>query len=904
MTDEKDILEVEMDESMEDALMHYGTKRHSGRYPWGSGKDPYQHSGDFLARVESLEDQGLSEKDIAEQIGISTTELRLQKRLAKHERRQLLYDRARSLKEDGLNNTEIAEKMGLPGESSVRALFNEQTRENKNKALAVADVLKKEVEKKGMIDVGKGVERELGTSAQKLEEALRILEIEGYNTYQGRMPQATNPRHLTVVKVLTKPDVEYKDIYDWGNVQSVGDYHFDGDIVREVARPTAVARDRVQVRYGDEGGTDRDGLIEIRRGTKDLTLGNSHYAQVRIMMDNGMYMKGMAVYSDDLPDGVDIRFNSNKMSGSSDEKVFKKVKNDPDNPFGANIKAGGQTPYTDVDGTVKISPVNKLKEEGDYESMSKNLSQQFLSKQPQRMIDRQLKLTYADQEAEYDEICSLTNPTLKKKLLYDFADECDSSAVHLHAAALPRQTTRVILPVPSMKDNEVYAPTFNDGETVALIRYPHGGTFEIPVLTVNNKQAEAKKVVGPDAKDAIGIGHATAAQLSGADFDGDTVVVIPFSDKVTVTAKKPFRELQEFDPQTAYAYREGCKVMPESMKQREMGIASNLITDMTLRGADKEEIIRAVKHSMVVIDAVKHKLDYKQSEKDNGIQELKEKYQTHYMEDGTLKVGGASTLLSRRKQGVRVPERQGAAHIDKETGELIYKESGRKYPDPKTGKLIPAETEVSLMSVTTDARTLSTGTPQENAYADYANKVKALANRARKEYLATPRLQQNKEATLRYAEEVKSLGDKLETAILNAPRERRAQAIANSRIKAQIQDNPELKNDKKTLKKISQKAINDARVQVGASGKESRINITDREWEAIQAGAISDTKLSEILDHTDQDALRERALPKTTNELSSAKINKIKAMKNSGYTIAQIAEAVGVSTSTISKNLS
>lgn len=25
-------------------LIHYGTPRHSGRYPWGSGKDPYQSS--------------------------------------------------------------------------------------------------------------------------------------------------------------------------------------------------------------------------------------------------------------------------------------------------------------------------------------------------------------------------------------------------------------------------------------------------------------------------------------------------------------------------------------------------------------------------------------------------------------------------------------------------------------------------------------------------------------------------------------------------------------------------------------------------------------------------------------------------------------------------------------------
>ncbi len=47
-------------------LMHYGVKRRSGRYPYGSGENPYQHSGDFLSRVEELKKQGCSEKDIAE----------------------------------------------------------------------------------------------------------------------------------------------------------------------------------------------------------------------------------------------------------------------------------------------------------------------------------------------------------------------------------------------------------------------------------------------------------------------------------------------------------------------------------------------------------------------------------------------------------------------------------------------------------------------------------------------------------------------------------------------------------------------------------------------------------------------------------------------------------------------
>ena len=32
---------------LEDVLMHYGIKRRSGRYPYGSGDSPYQHSGDL-----------------------------------------------------------------------------------------------------------------------------------------------------------------------------------------------------------------------------------------------------------------------------------------------------------------------------------------------------------------------------------------------------------------------------------------------------------------------------------------------------------------------------------------------------------------------------------------------------------------------------------------------------------------------------------------------------------------------------------------------------------------------------------------------------------------------------------------------------------------------------------------
>lgn len=887
----------------QDILMHYGVKRRSGRYPWGSGDNPYQHSGDFLSRVEELQKQGLSEKQIAESIGISTTELRLQKRLATHERRALEADRARSLREDGKSLNEIAEIMGYNNDSSIRALLNENTADNKNKARATAEILRRELETKGMLDVGAGVELELGISKQKLEEAIRILELEGYNVYGVGIPQVTNPGKQTTTMVLTNPDIAYKDVYqNMGDIQPVTDYHSTdgGTSFQKREYPASINASRIQVCYGDEGGASKDGVIELRRGVADLDLGNSHYAQVRILVDGTHYLKGMAMYSDDMPDGVDIVFNTNKKSGTPKMDVLKKIKDDPDNPFGATIKANGQSFYIDENGNKKLSAINKLKEEGDWDTMSKNLSSQFLSKQPMQLIKRQLNLTYADAEAEFDEICALTNPTIKRKLLMDFANECDSATVHLQAAALPRQKTQVILPITAMKETEIYAPNYRDGEQVALIRYPHGGTFEIPVLTVNNKNKSARSILG-NVVDAVGINAKVAERLSGADFDGDQVVVIPTNSKVRIKSTPELKGLKGFDAKTEYSTegKTGVKLMTKAETQKQMGVVSNLITDMTLRGATESELVRAVKHSMVVIDAEKHKLDYKQSEKDNGIAELRKKYQKQVDDDGNVvKEGGASTLISRKKQDVRVPERQGSGTIDPETGKVSYKESGRTYVD-KDGKTQNATTKVKLMNVTEDARTLSSGTPQENAYADYANKMKALANAARKESVNTGHLKYDANAKEVFEGEVDSLKSKLNIAAKNAPRERRAQALANSVVKAKQQDNPDM--DKKEVKKASNQAIIDARISVGASGKDTRIKITDSEWKAIQAGAISDSMLTQILRYADADEIRQRATPRATTELSTAKINKINSMLNSGFTNAEIAEALGVSTSTVSK---
>ena len=892
----------------DDVLMHYGVKRRSGRYPWGSGEDPYQHSGDFLGRVEELQKKGLSEKEIADTIGLTTSQLRIQKSLAKDERRSLQVARAKSLRTDGYSLSEIAKIMGFNNDSSVRALLNDKAESNMKLAKTTADILKKQVDEKGMIDVGTGVEIAMGVTKEKLKEALYILELEGYPTYGGRVPQATNAGRLTTLKVLCPPGTEHKEIFNYENIHSFSDYvsRDNGKTFSKFEYPSAMDGKRLQICYAEQGGIQKDGVIEIRRGCKDLDLGNSHYAQVRIMVDGksvgadkNRYLKGMCVYSDDLPKGIDVRFNTNKHLGTPVKDVLKTVKDDPSNPFGSLIKPNGQSKYIGEDGKEHLSLINKRAEEGDWGEWSNKLPSQFLAKQNISLIKKQIGLAQASKDEEFAEIKALTNPVVKKTLLKSFADDCDSAAVHLHAAALPRQKYQVILPVPTLKDNEVYAPNFKNGEQIALVRFPHGGTFEIPILTVNNKHADARRVLGSNPLDAIGINQHNADRLSGADFDGDTVLCIPHNSKVKISSQKALKGLEGFDTKESYGPQtyQGKKVRLMTRTQWEMGTISNLITDMTLKGANEDELARAVRHSMVVIDAEKHKLNYKQSEIDNGIAELKQKYQGHYNDNGNWSTG-ASTLLSRAKGEKTVIRRKGSPKIDPETGKQYWNIDKSSYIDKKTGKQVYRMQKSTNMYETDDANTLSSGTPQEKVYANYANHLKALGNSARKELISTPNYKYSTDSKNKYSEEVKSLDSKLKLALLNAPKERQAQVIANSVVAAKKKEYPDL--TKKEIKKISQQALSEAREKVGS--KREPVKISDREWEAIQAGAISPTKLQQIINNSDLDRLRELATPRSSkNTISPAKENKIKAMIASGYTNAEIADAIGVSSSTVAK---
>lgn len=993
-----EMLSVLTGESDGTELMHYGTPRHSGRYPWGSGEDPYQHgSRDFLSRVEELKKQGWEEtaENIRKEFGLNTTQYRMEKKICREERRTMQVDQAKSLRDDGLTPTEIGRKMGL-NESSVRYLLNEDAESRMRTTKATYNLLKEQVDEKRMIDVGTGVNLDLNISNEQLNTALYMLEREGYHIYKGGIPQATNPGKQTNQKVLAKPDVEHKEIYNYDQVHTIKDYISRDDgatYEKKFNYPSSMDSKRLQIVYKEDGGELKDGLVELRRGVPDLSLGDSHYAQVRILVDGDRYIKGMAIYSDDLPDGVDVRFNTNKSKSTSVRDVLKPIKNDPDNPFGSAIKdadQGGQYWYDSKTGeripgssknpNKKLGLINKRADEGDWGDWKNGLPSQFLSKQSITMAQKQLNIAKADKLAEFEEISNLTNPTIKKHLLSKFADSCDSAAVDLKAASLPGQRYHVIIPVSSLKDNEIYAPNYDNGTKLALIRYPHGGRFEIPILTVNNKQPEAKRLLGKDITDAVAINKKIADRLSGADFDGDTVMTIPTHDragKVKISSQNPLKELEGFDPKMTYgpeSYKgKTIKYMKDEKTgtdatQMEMGKISNLITDMTLAGASNAELARAVKHSMVTIDAGKHKLNYRQSEIDNNIAELRRKYQAKVDKNGKTRYGGASTLISRASGQATVIKRQGEPKVNmkgkswydptKPEGSLIYKTADDLYKlsgstfdknsrmftrTTKDGKKIqysaddkaavekytpvkvkdsqgrtvgwrskdgsvdykvtPRTQKSIAMLETDDAMTLVSPArhKMELVYAEYANSMKDLANRSRKLMMTTGKIEYDKNAKATYQKEVDSLMQKLNNAEKNRIKERAAQRMANVEVSRKKADNPDWKTS--DIKKANQQAITRARQEVGSIKRSQRnIDITDKEWEAIQAGAISESYLKRILDNTDIDKLRERATPRSSKELSQAKINQIKALSAS-YTQAEIAEKLSLSPSVVSRYL-
>lgn len=901
--------------------MHYGTPRHSGRYPWGSGDNPYQRNANFRAHVLELRHQGMSDAEIARGMGMSKNELVAAMSRARAENRAEDVAEAKRLIDKGYSQSAAARQMGI-NESQLRNLLKEDIQERANRSSDTAELLKRDLEEHGgYIDVGTGTEEYLGVTNYVMKNAVAQLRAEGYAVHNIKVQQAGTGKDTTV-QVLCPPGTPWVEAKNnVGDIRIVNPPYDESSATGRsklgLERPVAIDPSRLKVRYADEVGADggrgidKDGVIELRRGVDDISLGSANYAQVRINVGDSHFLKGMAVYSDDMPDGVDIVFNTNKRAGTpvfgkGDNSVLKEMKKnketgdiDWDNPFGATIKTEdqlqmGQRYYTDKNGNKKLSAINIVNEEGDWETWAPTLSSQFLSKQTPAMAKKQLGISYDAKKAQYDEIMSLTNPTVKKKLLTEFADECDSASVHLKAAALPRQSSHVILPVPGLKETEIFAPNYRNGEQVALVRHPHAGRFEIPVLTVNNNNKSAQKVVGKNSPDAVGINAKTAAILSGADFDGDTVLVIP-TKGTNLKSQAPLKGLKNFEPKDAYRAYPG---MPETKpkngfnKQMEMGKISNLITDMTLQGASPDELSRAVRHSMVVIDAEKHNLDWKRSQRENGISDLKRKYQ------GGANAG-ASTLISRAKSEARVPHRKEISP-DKRTGERRYIETGKTYVD-KHGVVQKQTTKTTKMAEAKDAYSLSSGTVMENIYADHANKLKHLANNSRKEALNTTSVPYSASARKAYSTEVAELDAAYRKAQRNKPLERQAQLITAAVVKSKIAANPELKDDEEHRKKIQQQALKEARDRTGAH--KSDIYITDKQWEAIQSGAIHKTRLEAILDAADSDRVKELALPRSTNEVSPSVISRAKSMQASGATQAEIADALNLSTTKVNSIL-
>lgn len=961
-----------------DYLAHVGVAhddnppgRGSGRYAFGSGDNPYQHLYNFVTEVERMKKKGMKESDIAiafcgEKAKI--IDLKAQLSLAKAEMRQI--DRARAIemldKCNG-NKSEAARRLGLKNESSLRSLLDPVLAERRDRYQNTADELQKIIDKRGIVDIGKDVELTLGVPRYTMDVAVSILKDKGYVMSYVKVPQL-GTQHNTSIKVLAPPGTTYSEIQkNRFNIQPITDFSPDeGKKFWTPEFPESLDSKRIMIRYAEEGGKDKDGVIELRRGVEDISLGESQYSQVRISVDGTNYMKGMAMYADDadFPKGIDVIYNTNKHKGVpaidtsavytvnekgegswSGKEVLKRMKIDHktmevdrDNPFGALIKspkdrdgvisAGGQRKYVGTDGKEHLSPINKLQDEGDWDNWSKTLSSQFLSKQPIKLINQQIDLSIADKKADLDTILRLTNPVIKKKLLDDLAQTCDANAADLSVRGFKNQSFQVILPITSMKENEIYAPNFDDGDTVALVRYPHGGVFEIPVLKVNNKHPQAKSIMR-NASDAVGINARVAEQLSGADFDGDTAVVIPIrSNRLKISTEKYPEELKTFDPKELYKLPDDAPPVKNKTKQNQMGQATNLIADMTVGGAPTDEIVRAVKHSMVVIDSEKHHLDYKKSAKDFGIADLKATYQGKNPETGRLK--GASTILTRSRAEVHIENRKELTDTKKMTPEQLERWNAGKIvwiptnetkkvriEDPsqmteeelkiyRAGKKVWRDTgekkteKVARMYTVDDARELVRDpyNEKEMAYANYANELKAIANQARKVSRSIKPIPVDQNAKKTYEKEVESLNASLRIARSNNPKERQAQAIANAISSEKIKSNPDM--DFEHRKREEARALNEARAMVGA--KKERIKISDREWEAIQAHAISTAKLIDIINNTDIDSLKKRATPRNKTELTDAQINKMKAMYNSGmYTQKEIADSLGVSTSTVSK---
>jgi predicted transcriptional regulator len=957
-----------------ETLLHYGTKRHSGRYPWGSGEDPQQSEGysKFLADVDELRSQGLKATEIADKLGMNTTQLRNNITWANAERDKYNIPMAGKLKDTGMSNVAIGKKLGV-SEATVRNYLKtlsgetDASKVNKLKLDNITEAIKNGVDNTGYLDVGVGVERQLGVSRTRFNAMVnKLVAEEGYHIHEAFIKRlsdntVTDPANgvfakYTTVKVLTKdPDVA-NTRKNSNLIRPLDSWSDDGGLtLTKTYPPHMLDPQRVHIRYHEDGGSDKDGLIELRPGVKDLDLGKAKYAQVRIATKGNLYLKGMAAYTDEknFPDGVDIIFNTNKKKDVPFEKVLKKMKTvppeqagDPSALFGSSISK-------------QKGAINIVNQQNDWDTWSTKMSSQFLSKQPVNLIKDRLDDTQSALQKEFDDINSMTNPVVKKYLMDEYIQGLDSKARHLKAKGLKDTKSHVLLPFPDMNPGEIYAPNYADGTRVVLVRHPHGGIFEIPDLVVNNKNEAARKMIGANAPDAVGIHPSVAGKLSGADFDGDTALVIP-NNQGKIKTSRSLKELKNFDPhvykvgpdspknihkvdkETGELVNTGHTITPDH-KQTQMGLVSNLITDMTIKmggNINEDELARAVKHSMVVIDSEKHNLDWKQSAIDNGISALRRKYQSHINPDTGKKTLGASTLISRSKNKVDISD---ATKITKSIENSLAKADYLDGTSPQTSLNVPKEEFNTVVKklvktkgyyvhdvvdasgnkrkiITKDPNIdnvkknikkvqpitpwefnpdkYTSGTAKEQLYADYIKSIQSIKNTALKTSLSIETPPYSKEAAKKYATERQSMNVKLNEALLNAPKERQAQILTNKLFYANF--NKDMSKDE--VKKLKNRALSKARDVVGANKKAVTIKLNAKEWEAIQAGAVSTSTLVSILKNADMDIIRELAAPHQP-KLNTAKATRAKLLLEKGYTYAQVADQLGVSTTALREEL-
>ena len=901
----------------------------SGRYRYGTGEHAYERSGFSYSAYMQCVKAGLTDQQIADKFNMENIQvLRDNRTISLAYEREDNVRRATELFNKGLGYSAIGKEMGM-SESSVRSLLqNKSAQETKNAVFKTADVLRDAVDEKGVIDIGGGTEQALGVSSTRYKSAIRACENAGYQVFNLYTNQLGSQNQQTTIRVLAKPGMTQEEATEYLKNATIGvagvEVHSqdNGLTFYGIEKPKSIDSKRVGISYDPE----KEGLIEIRRGVEDVSLGDNKYAQIRVAVDDKYYIKGMAAYSDKMPDGVDILINTKKPVGTplrgedNEHSVIKemKTKNDGsidwDNPFGAAIKMKngvtvGQRHYIDKNGKDQLSVINIINEEGDWSGWKKTLSSQMLSKQSIDLINQQLDVAKKAKQQEFDEINAIQNPTVKKRLLYSFADECDSAAADLSAAAFPRQASHAILPIKSLKDNEIYAPNYRNGEKVILIRYPHAGPFEIPELIVNNNNAEARRMIGSKARDAVGITQKTANKLSGADFDGDTVLVIPNNDnKIKVNNSAKFAELNNFD--TGIWYNPKLPKMPDKTKQQKMGEATNLISDMTFKNASADDLIPAVKYSMVIIDAQKHSLDYKKAYEEYGIAKLKEKYRGDPRAGAATVVtrAGADKYVNQRKPAKSNKELGIVNGIDIHTGKKVYEETGKMkwspIKDKKTGEIkgwkqTLKQDKIEKMYDVDDAYKLvgNPEDPKERAYADFANAMKRLADRSRFIAVNTENMRRNPDSVKTYSKEVSSLQQKLKEVYLNKPLERQALILGNKRYYAAKRDGSYSRDQ---LKRLQNECIAGARLSIGA--KKPTISITPKEWKAIDAGAVSSNILTQIINNTSLDVIRAYTMPRQTQRSLVSYTDEclIRSMAaRPGVTQAEIADAMGLSTSTI-----